>query len=360
MVKRCTKCILPEGFPGIAFDDKGVCNLCNRHEELWGEWKNSESLREKSKYKLNRIFEWAKSKNKKYDALVAVSGGKDSSYALHLCKKVYGLNVLSFTNDHGLRADFAEENVDKIVKKLGVDHVRTEEPLLMELYRYLFVKTSHFCSVCELATFNSNFMVAEKYDVPLIIWGSSSRTDAGFPKEFNPWNPWYFKNVLRNSEYSKKVKSTYFNKNYLLRSAIDRFIGKRKLILLPNFIDWNEQDIMDFLQKEYDLIFHGEHKDCIFTDVAGYLQKKDNPTLDPDMMKYSSWIRNGQMDRETALKLITNSNVNELPDVYDVFLEKLNLTPNEFEEASILSPAPYLRGIPFMMNRIRRLLRKQY
>ena len=109
----------------------------------------------------------AKSKNKKYDALVAVSGGKDSSYALHLCTKVYGLNVLSFTNDHGLRADFADENVLKIVKKLGVDHVRTEEPILMDLYRHLFVKTSHFCSVCELATFNSNFMVAEKYDVPL-------------------------------------------------------------------------------------------------------------------------------------------------------------------------------------------------
>ena len=358
-MKRCTRCVLPEGFPGIRFDEKGVCNLCNRHEEMWGEWKSSEAVREKSQQKMFKTFDWAKSKNRKYDALVAVSGGKDSSYVLHLCVKKYGLNVLAFTNDHGLRADFADENVSKIVCKLGVDHVRTEEPILMDLYRYLFVNTSHFCSVCELATFNSNIMVAEKYNIPLIIWGSSSRTDAGFPKEFNPWNPWYFNNVLKNSEFAKKVKSTYFSKNYLLRSAIDRFIGRRKLICLPNYIEWNEQDIMDFLEKEYDFVFQGEHKDCIFTDVAAYLQKMNNATLDPDTMKYSSWIRNGQMERESALKLINNTN-NKKPDALDIFMDKLNLTPQEFEIASKLSPDPYLRGIPFIMNRIRRILRKQY
>ena len=359
MVKRCTRCILPEGFPGITFDGKGICSYCNRHEQLWGEWKRGEELQAKSQTKLLQIFDWAKSKKKKYDALVAISGGKDSSYALHLCTKVYGLNVLAFTNNHGIRADFADENVSKMVSKLGVDHEITEEPIMLDLYRYLFMKTGHFCSPCELVTFNSNFIVADKYDIPLIVWGSSSRTDAGFPKELNPWNPWYFKKVLKNSEISKRLKSSFFNKNYLLRSVFDRLIGKRKLILLPNYIEWNEQAIMEFLQNEYGLIFHGEHKDCLFTGVAGYLQKKNNPTLDPDTMKYSSWIRNGQMDRETALKLAGNLD-NKPPEEFNLFLEKLNLTPEEFENASRLSPAPYLKGLPYIFNRVRRILRKQY
>lgn len=359
MVKRCTRCILPEGYPGLKFDEKGVCSYCNRHEQMWGEWKRSKKLQAKSEEKLLRIFDWAKSKKKKYDALVALSGGKDSSYTLHMCKKIYGLNVLAFTNNHGIRAGFADENVSKMVKKLGVDHERTEEPIFLDLYRYVFTKTGHFCSPCELGTLNSNFFVAEKYDIPLIIWGSSSRTDAGFPKELNPWNPWYFKKVLKNSEISRRLKSTFFGKNYLLRSVFDRLRGKRKLILLPNYIIWNEQAIMKFLQEEYGLVFHGEHKDCIFTPIAAYLQKMKNPTLDPGVMKYSSWIRNDMMDREEALKLV-GDNGNTPPKELDLFLERLNLTPEEFEAASRLSPAPYLKGLPYVLNRVRRILRRQY
>ena len=241
-----------------------------------------------------------------------------------MCTKVYGLNVLAFTNNHGIRAEFADENVKKMVDKLKVDHVWTEEPMFLDLYRYMFTKTGHFCAPCMLGTLNSNLMIAEKYDSPLVIWGSSSRTDAGFPKELNPWNPWYFKKVLKNSDMSKRIKTTLFGKNYLLHSAIDRILSKRKLILLPNYIKWDEQAIIKFLQKEYGLIFHGEHKDCIFTSIAGYLQMKNYPTLDPDVMKYSSWIRNGLMGREEALKLVSDID-NSPPKELDLFLEKLNL-----------------------------------
>ena len=56
---------MPEGFPGIEFDEKGVCNLCNRFEKLWGEWTRSEKLKAKSSKELLKIFDWAKGKNRK-------------------------------------------------------------------------------------------------------------------------------------------------------------------------------------------------------------------------------------------------------------------------------------------------------
>jgi tRNA(Ile)-lysidine synthase TilS/MesJ len=316
-------------------------------------------MQKKAEEKLYKLFDWAKAKKKKYDALVPISGGKDSSYALHLCKQVYGLNVLAFTNDNGFRTDFVNENVKKMVKKLGVDHVDCFEPIIVELAKQMFLKTGHFCSPCELGMYNSVYMIAEKYDTPLIVYGSSSKTDAGFPKELNPWNPWYFKKVLRKNEILKRMKSTYFGKNYLIRSAFDRLIGKRKLILLPNYIDWNEKSNMESLQREYDLEFHGEHSDCMYTNLIGYLQRRKNDSVDKKTMKYSLLIRNNQLDRETALKLI--SSVNERPeDEYKRFLEKFSLSPDEFEKASNLSPAPYLKGIPYILNRVRRILRKQY
>ena len=58
--------------------------------------------------------------------------------------------------------------------------------------------------------FNSIHAVAEEYDIPLIVYASSSKTDAGFPKELNPWNPWYFKKVLKNDNISKQADSTFF------------------------------------------------------------------------------------------------------------------------------------------------------
>ncbi len=32
--KRCTRCILPETFPGIEFNDQGVCNYCESYEPV--------------------------------------------------------------------------------------------------------------------------------------------------------------------------------------------------------------------------------------------------------------------------------------------------------------------------------------
>lgn len=113
--KQCTRCILPETFPRIKFDRKGVCNYCNKFEKYWGKWIRSEELKANSRKDLFKIFEWAKGKKKKYDALLPISGGKDSSYELHLCTKSFGLNVLTFTNSNGLLAYFAKENITKMM-----------------------------------------------------------------------------------------------------------------------------------------------------------------------------------------------------------------------------------------------------
>lgn len=359
MVKRCTKCIMPEGFPDLTFDENGICSYCTSYDRLWGEWIRNEKKQAESKEQLLKLFDWAKSKKKKYDALVPLSGGKDSSYILHLCVKEYGLSVLAFTNDNGLRTDFVNDNVKKIVAKLNVDHVGCAEPIIVELAKVMFLKTGHFCSPCELGMYNSIYMIAEQYDTPLIIYGSSSKTDAGFPKELNPWNPWYFRKVLKNTNVLKRMKSTYFGKNYLIRSAVDRLLGKRKLILLPNYIDWNEKENMKLLEREYGLEFHGEHSDCHFTNLIGYIQRRNNDKVDKEVLKYSLLIRNGQMEREEGLRLINETN--ERPEgEYQYFLEKFDLTADEFEVASRLSPTAHLKGFPLIVNRARRILRKQY
>ena len=83
-MKRCTKCILPESFPHISFNDEGVCNFCQS-------FKGQEKVQEdKSQYleKFKNLIANVKGKSD-YDCAVSYSGGKDSSYTLYVLKEVF-------------------------------------------------------------------------------------------------------------------------------------------------------------------------------------------------------------------------------------------------------------------------------
>jgi hypothetical protein len=94
----CSQCFLTDQFPGISFDDKGVCSICNKLSEP------SEQERLKSLLELDRIDELrdiakqiksqAGSRNQKYDCIIGASGGFDSTYVVYLAKMVLGLNPL--------------------------------------------------------------------------------------------------------------------------------------------------------------------------------------------------------------------------------------------------------------------------
>jgi hypothetical protein len=112
-LKRCTRCVLPETFPGISFDADGVCNYCRdyRKVEVRGEAALVDLL---SKYR---------DKGREYDCIVPISGGRDSAYTLHQMVRKYGMRVLALTVDSGAIMPEGYKNIDRIVKALGVDHV---------------------------------------------------------------------------------------------------------------------------------------------------------------------------------------------------------------------------------------------
>ena len=95
-ITRCKRCILPRSSPGLTFDESGVCSMCQAYERRWSnlDYKKSEEY-------VTNIFEAARSKNNKYDCVIGLSGGKDSSYALYLCIQKYKLKPLCVTFDNG-------------------------------------------------------------------------------------------------------------------------------------------------------------------------------------------------------------------------------------------------------------------
>ena len=93
----CSRCILPETFPRIKFDEAGVCNHCRQEESTV-----AGALAKKEKYcrRLDELVTETVGKGPSYDVIMAYSGGKDSSYTLRLLKERYHLRMVAFTLDN--------------------------------------------------------------------------------------------------------------------------------------------------------------------------------------------------------------------------------------------------------------------
>jgi len=113
---RCVRCALTSGFPGLTFDDEGVCSFCRDEILVVSEQSAIDAAREQ----IRSLF---KTRAGPYDAVLCNSGGKDSCYTLKLAVEKYGLRVLSFTLDQGFMSPTAVENIHVVVDALGVDHI---------------------------------------------------------------------------------------------------------------------------------------------------------------------------------------------------------------------------------------------
>src|SRR3989339_707957 len=115
-MKICENCVLPETFPGISFDQEGVCNFCR-------DFKGEDNLKEeKEEYfvKFQDLIKQLKGGGD-YDCALPYSGGKDSTYTLYLLKEVFKLKVLAITFDNGFLSEQAFRNIRTVTENLAVD-----------------------------------------------------------------------------------------------------------------------------------------------------------------------------------------------------------------------------------------------
>ena len=116
--RLCTKCVLPEGTPGISFDENGVCNYCTSYVPMQVSGEDE----------LIEIFNEHKAKGNKYDCMIGVSGGRDSTYTLWKLVNDYGLKVLAIHYDNPFTSPTAYRNIEKAAEILNVDVINWEYP----------------------------------------------------------------------------------------------------------------------------------------------------------------------------------------------------------------------------------------
>src|SRR5262249_48646223 len=266
-LKRCTKCILPETFPFVQFDEHGVCAYCR-------EWK---SIVPKGHAALLEAVEPYRSKDGSPDVIVAFSGGRDSSYGLHYVKKVLGMNPIAFTYDWGMVTDLARRNCARVCGKLGIEHIIRSADITAkrryvrknieawlkkpelgmvtlfmagdkefyaharQLRKETGIKLVIFCTgnLIEEARYKTGLMGVPQDDDEMVLPNMSMRNKLGML--------WYFaRNYATNPAYINESLLDTANAFY------QTFVVKDDFLYLYHYLPWFEDEIVGTIRREYD------------------------------------------------------------------------------------------------------------
>lgn len=324
-MKTCQKCLLNSTYRNIEFDKQGICNYCRTYQS----YKDKLSDFNSAQRLLEDRFNLIRGKYD-YDCLVGISGGKDSSYLAHQLKNKYGLKILTFTFDNGFLTDYAKKNIERVVKKLNVDHFfhKTDWDVHKEFYRQAVLHFGYPCPACAYSSYAFMNKLAFEKRIPFCVHGRSRAQmfKELLDKSIDPFLPFIKNNlsvygVEKNKEAALKAlnRLQYLIKRIIKEDNLRQVFYKdfypdieeyKKSDFVPEFLGYflyekyDEKKIMDVLEKELGWVKPDDtriltHSDCLVHDAAMYLY---NQVFRYSLLslELSVMIREGAITRENA------------------------------------------------------------
>lgn len=329
--RMCTRCVFDDTVRNIKFDRDGVCNFCHVNQKL------SKKL---DKAKFYRLLEKIKRKmqHKKYDCVVPFSGGIDSTYVLYYVKKA-GLRPIALHSDNGWVANISRQNMKKTVEKLEVPFksLSKDWKIMKDVYlATLKASVPDLCLACEVKSISEIIDFSASEGIPYIFFGFSPRTEGLVPLSWHYVDSKYFNSIIHHFSENKNA-ALKLNKINIFHFFYFSMIKSIRHILLPSYVDWDEQKIKKILKKELDWIDYGHHSDCLYHPVARYIMKKKF-NIDREKTRYCAYINAGHMSKEDALRLLQMPYDVNIESKIGYVLEKLGITRREFERLYSLEP----------------------
>lgn len=306
--KICQRCVLDNiEVPDITFNGQGVCNYCEdwiRREKVRKMYQ-SEGPLIMDKMRRERI-----KRKEKYDCLLGLSGGVDSSLCLHYLVQ-NDIKPLCWSLDNGYNDPKADENVLRMVEKLKVPY----QKLTIDLVAFKGLQASFMkagVKNIEIPTDHilaaAQYQLAERYNIKYIVGGGNHATEGIMPESYG-YN-------ARDLTHIKAINRMFNNEDIsglplmsLPKYIYYRFIRGIQVVNLLDYYDYDRDRAINLLEDEYGYRQYGEkHCENVFTKWFQnfYLLKKWG--LDKRKPHYSSMINSGQMKRETALNLLKEYN----------------------------------------------------
>lgn len=341
----CNRCIMDTTDPDIQFDDKGNCSHCNRYFAFAEKYLFQ---KERGQEKLQGLLERIKKDGKKrrYDCILGVSGGVDSTFLAYKLKE-FGLRPLAVHLDNGWNSELAVANIEKVLNKVGIDlytHVLDWEEFKDLQIAFLKASTPNSEIPTDHAINGSLFRAAIREKAKYILRGSNIVTERILPGAWSQGHSdWKYIKSIHKQFGTKPLKTfPYYS---LSKWIIYRRIYRIEWPTILDFMDYNKSEAMDILQHKLGWIYYGgKHYESIYTRFfQGYILPFKFG-FDKRRAHMSTLICSGQMKREQALEEIAKdpypSEEMKQQD-REYVIKKLGLTEAEFDDIMNLPPKKF-------------------
>lgn len=178
MLKICKICIQPNTRPGIFFNSSGICGAC-----IWESEKNKINWDLREKELLNIAYSAKKNSKNNYNCVIGVSGGKDSTTQAIIARDKLNLNCLLVNCEPDNITSLGKRNIENL-KHLGFDviSIRPNPKIMKKLMKVDFYNYLNPIKITEFALYSSAYIIAEKFNIPLIIQGENPGLTLGVSK----------------------------------------------------------------------------------------------------------------------------------------------------------------------------------
>lgn len=338
MTIRCARCLYDETVPGINFDEQGVCNYCHMHDQLDREYPTGEEGQKRLRALADKIR--AEGRRKKYDVIVGVSGGCDSSYMLYLTKNL-GLRPLAVHFDNTWDSTVAVENIHDVLNKLDVDLYTyvVDNKEYDDIYRsFLKAGLPDVEAPTDIGLAVTLNKAAEKFGVRYIFEGHSFRTEGISPLGWIYMDGKYIESVQKQyGTYPLKTFPNMLLPDFLKWTAV---LGIKKIRPLY-YVDYVKKDAMALLSRELGWEWYGgHHLENRFTAFWHTYFMPKRYGIDTRLLGHAALVRSGQMSRQQGLELIAQPQPYD-PELVEMVKKRLGFSDEEFEAIMNLPKKTY-------------------
>lgn len=329
-INICSRCIYDDQVPNIYFDKENVCNYCHQIDYFSKEFKTGTSAGKQTFINIvDNIKE--EGKRKKYDVIVGVSGGTDSSFLLHLAVEL-GLRPLAVHYDNTWNTATATQNIKKMVTKLNVDlqtyviNNKEQDDIILSFFK------AGICGLdaaTDLALAEVMYRYANKFKVKYVFEGHSFSAEGVSPISNSYTDGKFIKSVF-SSYSSRKLDSyplmTFFN---FLRWTLLLRIKKIRPLW---YLKYDKKSARKLLEEKYGWEYYGGHH--LENRIAAFDHSYLMPTkfkVDQRNNSLSASVRSGLMKREDALKEYQKKPILE-EGILEYTKKRLSLTDEQFQE----------------------------
>ena len=333
-MKTCSRCLMDTSAQDIIFDDKGFCNYCSTFLERLADPQIRSQIDNQEAF-ISKIK--SDGKGKKYDCIIGVSGGVDSSYALHLAVK-NGLRPLAVHMDNGWNSELANNNIEQLIRKTGVDfytHVIDWNEYKALMNAFFDANIIDIELLYDNAMLAVNYKMAKKFGVKYILSGNNTSSE-GMAMPAN-WN-WFKmdKRNIKNIAKTRNVKIKTFPIIGTLSYLYYRLLRRIQWVSFLDYFDYDKAKAMSFLKENYGYKpYPYKHYESVFTRFyQGYLLP-EKFGVDKRKLHLSSLICSKQLTRAEGEKMMKKSpypSEIELEQDKSFFLKKMNWSNKMLED----------------------------